>query len=104
VDRKDLLLEEATSKRELSPDEERKLKKAVDDGGTYLALVNSPGWKQLYEEYIQSEISQDRYLAARTEDLADIRAAQRALFHLLRFIALKIEGGKESYELLKNSK
>lgn len=101
MDRKELLLEEADSTRDISRVDEQRLRKAVDDGGAYLALVSSPGWKKLVEEYINKEISQDRYLTAPVNELADIRAAQRALINLLRFVSLKVEEGQKSFDMLR---
>lgn len=104
MDRKGLLLEEAASKRELTRGDEQKLKKAVEDGGIFLTLVSSPGWKKLVDEFINLRTSQERYLVAKAEDLADIRAAQRELFDLLRFVKNKIGDGQKSFEMLRDSK
>lgn len=101
MNRKELLLEEADSKRVLTREEEQKLRKAVDDGGAYLDMVNSRGWQKLLEEHINVELSQERYLTAKVEDLADIRAAQRALVNLLRFVNAKVEDGKKSLSRLR---
>jgi hypothetical protein len=103
VERRDLLMEEASQRRELTSEEEQKLRKAVDDGSLYLALTNSAGWKKLLEEYINIEVSQEKYLMAPTEKLADIRAAQLALIHLIQFIQLKVKAGQDSFNMLKES-
>jgi hypothetical protein len=105
MDRKDLLLEQTPTERELSQNEESRLKKAVDDGGIFLALVSSPGWKKLMNDFISGRLAQDRYLGAKTEDLADIRAAQKELIDLLQFVKRAVEEGEKSYKMLnKNSK
>jgi hypothetical protein len=105
MDRKDLLLEQTPTERELSQNEESRLKKAIDDGGIFLALVSSPGWKKLMNDFISGRLAQDRYLGAKTEDLADIRAAQKELIDLLQFVKRAVEEGEKSYKMLnKNSK
>ncbi len=104
MDRKDLLLNEAPSERELLPEEEQRLRRAADKGGIYLTLVSSPGWKNLLEEFLNPRLAQDRYFEAKTEDLADIRAAQKELIDLLRFVKNAIVEGEKSYKTLKNSK
>lgn len=104
MDRKDLLLEEAPADRELSQEEEHRLKQAADDGGIYLAMTSGPGWKKLVSDFINVRLAQDRYLGAKTEDLADIRAAQKELIDLLQFVKRAIEEGEKSYKMLKKSK
>ena len=100
MDRKELLLQD-TSTEELTSEQVSKLRKAAEDGGTYLGLTGTSGWKHLLENFINKQISQDRYLTAKNEDLADIRAAQRELFNMLSFINRKIEDGQKSYERLQ---
>lgn len=101
--RRDMILNDPKS-IELTIDEVSKLRKSREDGGMYLALTGSSGWKHLMENFINRRISQERYLMAKSEELTDIRAAQRELFDLLQFINKRIEDGLKAFELLKNSK
>jgi len=99
MDRKSLLLE-APSEPALDVEEEAKLRKATEDGGKYLTLVNSAGWKDLVENFINPRLSQDRYLTADKEDLSDVRAAQKELFLLLQYVAKKVDDGTKAYQKL----
>ena len=101
TDRKDLLLSEVPSDRELSQEEEQRLRKAADKGGMYLTLASSPGWRNLLEEFINIRLAQERYFEAKTEDLADIRAAQKELIDLLRFVKTAIADGEKAYRQLR---
>lgn len=100
MDRKDLLMND-TKSVELTTEQESKLRKSCDDGGMYLALVSSSGWKHLMENFINRRISQERYLMAKAEELTDIRAAQREIFDLLNFVNKKIEEGEKAFKMLK---
>lgn len=102
TDRKDLLLNTSEDYR-ITPEEEVKLRKAAEVGGMYLAMTNSPGWKDLLEKYLNRQISQEKYLEAPTENLADIRAAQKSLFDLLQFINKRIDDGEKAFKTLKKS-
>jgi len=104
MDRKDMLLEQAFVEGEKSPEAEQRLKKATDIGSMYLALTSTPGWKDLMTRFIDVRLSQDRYLDGKTEDLPDIRAAQRELIELLRFVKNEIATGTKSFKMLNNSK
>jgi hypothetical protein len=103
VERRDMIVND-TKPVELTAEEESKLRKAEQDGGSYLAMVNSPGWKDLLDKFINRRISQERYLTAKSEDLADTRAAQKELFDLLQFVNKRVEDGKKSFEKLHRSK
>lgn len=100
MERRDMILNGPKSV-ELTADEESRLRKSRDDGALYLALTSSAGWKHLVENFINKEISQNRYLIAKTEELADIRAAQRELFDLLSFVDSRIKAGQEAFERLR---
>lgn len=104
MDRKDLLLEEAPPTKTLSPDEEQRLRRAADKGSIYLALTSSPGWKDLLDEFINKRLAQERYFSAKTEELADVRAAQRELMDLLQFVKRQVTEGEKAYRMLKDSK
>ncbi|MEM2991147.1 MAG: hypothetical protein QXQ02_08210 [Halobacteria archaeon] len=99
MDRRDFIFADIQQEKQ----NEELLRKAIDEGGLYIELVNSAGWKALLEDYINKRLSQDRFLSAKTEELADIRAEQRELFGLLRFIQRKIDQGQRALEMLKNS-
>lgn len=101
MDRKDLLLE-ASLEPETSGEEVAKLRKAAEDGGKYLTMVNSAGWKDLVENFINPRLSQDRYLLSSKEDLADVRAAQKELFTLLQFVNKKVDEGTKAYQKLSH--
>lgn len=99
-----MLLENSSEADRLSTEEENKLRKAAEDGGGYLTMVNGAGWKKLVDTYISKRISQERYLMAANADLADIRAAQKELYELLHFVNRKIDEGQKAYAKLNNSK
>ena len=102
MDRKELLLESSEPKS-ITAEEEAKLKKAAEVGAMYLSMKDSPGWKDLMEKHISRQISQERYLEAANESLADIRAEQRALFNLLNFINKRVDEGEKAFKALKKS-
>ena len=100
MERKDLLLE-STEGAKMTPEDEKKLRKAAEVGSMYLSLVNSSGWKHLMETYISKQLSQDRYLNAKVDELADIRAAQKALFDFLHYVGRNVDDGQKAYERLQ---
>ncbi len=103
MERRDMILND-TKSAELTAEQESKLRKAVEIGGLYLALVNSPGWKDLLNQFINQRISQERYLTAKSEELADTRAAQKELFDLLQFVNKRVEDGQKAFEKLQKAK
>ena len=100
VDRKELLLESSDSEK-ITPEEENKLRKAAEIGSMYLSMVGSSAWKHLVETYINKRISQDRYLTAKRDDLADIQAAQKELFDFLHYVSSTIDAGEKAYKRLQ---
>jgi putative NIF3 family GTP cyclohydrolase 1 type 2 len=100
MDRRDLLLESSEGEQ-ITPEEETRLRKAAEIGGMYLGLTSHAGWKHAMSEYISKQISQDKYLTAKTEDLADVRAAQKALIDFLHFIKSNIDAGEKAYKRLQ---
>jgi len=102
MDRKELLLESSVHK-EITTEEEVKLRKAAEVGAMYLSMKDSPGWKDLMEKHINRQISQERYLEAPNDQLADIRAEQKSLFTLLNFIKNRIDEGDKAFKTLKKS-
>lgn len=104
MERKDMLLENSSKEDKISPEEEKKLRKAAEDGGGYLTMINGAGWKLLIDNFISKRISQERYLMAPGSDLADIRAAQKELYELLHFVKHAIDEGQKAYTKLHNSK
>ena len=103
VERRDMILND-TEPTALTVEQESKLRKVAEDGGSYLAMINSPGWKDLLDQFINRRISQERYLMAKSEELADTRAAQRELFDLLQFVNKRVEDGQKSFNKLHCSK
>ncbi len=101
MSRRDMILNE-TKPAELDGVDVSKLKKVREEGGIYLALIDSPGWKHLMANFLERQISQERYLTANVEELTDIRAEQRVLFNLLQFVNKKVENGSKAFETLKN--
>jgi hypothetical protein len=103
AERRDMIIND-TKSAELTAAEELKLRKVAEDGGSYLAMINGPGWKDLLDKFINRRISQERYLIAKSEDLADTRAAQKELFDLLQFVSKRVEDGQKAFERLHSSK
>ena len=81
-----------------------RLRVAMDKGNSFKALTEMPGWKKLMDDFITPQMSQNMYLSASREDLADVRAAQRKLGELLLFINDKIKNGQEAFEELQRRK
>ena len=100
VDRRDLILESSDGEK-MTPEEEVKLRKTAEIGSMYLSMVGSTGWKHMVETYINKQISQERYLTANADELADIRAAQKALFDFLHYVSSNIDAGEKAYKRLQ---
>lgn len=103
MERRDMIVNE-TESTELTEEQVSKLREVATIGGSYLALVNCPGWKDLLDKFINRRISQERYLMAKSTELSDTRAAQKELFDLLQFVNKRIEDGQKSFERLHSSK
>lgn len=99
VERRDMIMNDS-EKAELTAEQESKLREVATIGGSYLALVNSPGWKDLLNKFINQRISQERYLTAKSEELSDIRSAQKELFDLIQFVNKRVEDGQKAFEKL----
>ena len=96
LDRKALLLEE----KEKRPLEKEKTDKTLTEGGALMSMLDTFGWKIVYEEFIEPNTNESRWLSASKEELVDIRAEIRILKALLSFINVRIkEAGKLSAKL-----
>ncbi len=98
MDRKDLLLEEKEN-RALS--NTAKVEKDITTGGALQNMLDTFGWKILYEGFIQPNIEESRFLGAPREDLADIRAEMRILKELLKFVETRVKTANSLAEKIK---
>lgn len=91
--RRDLLLEAEHNK---PPEDKNKLASIIDEGMTLQNLIDSRGWKLLYDKYIRPNTLEDKWLDAPRETAEDIRIEVRVLRRLLQFIDKRIEAAKEA--------
>ena len=98
LSRKDLLLEEKES-RTLS--DKDKIEKTINQGGALQNMMDTFGWKLLYEGFIKPNIEETKFLKAPREDLADIRAEMRILKELLQFIEVRVNDANKLAEKIK---
>ena len=95
MDRKELLMAgEDKPVREVDP---KALAKDVEVGTALLGMRETYGWQLLYETYIKPKVDQNRFLTASSDELADTRAAMKALVDMLTFIDNSIEKGTKAY-------
>lgn len=87
MDRKELLLEERESR---TLDDKKKVEKIITEGGALRNMMDTFGWKLVYEGFIKPNIAEDRFLSAPREDLADIRAELRVLRRFMNFIETRV--------------
>jgi len=87
LDRKDLLLEEKTSR---TLEDKKKVEKIITEGGALRNMMDTFGWKIVYEGFIKPNIAEDKFLSSPREDLADIRAEIRVLRRLMNFIETRV--------------
>lgn len=98
MDRKELLLEEKT-KRVLS--NTAKVENDINTGGALRNMMDTFGWKILYEGFILPNIEESRFLGAPREDLADIRAEMRILKELMKFIETRVNDANKLADKIK---
>lgn len=85
--RRDFLLEER-DKKDL--EDLKKVDKVITEGGALQNMLDTFGWKLLYEGFIQPNIGETRFLESPREDLADVRAEMRVLRRMLKFIETRV--------------
>lgn len=100
TDRKTMLIESELPIRPSQEIDPKRLREMADEGGLYMSLTNTPGWKKLTKEYIEPHISMNRLLIAKPDTLADERAGVKELVNLLDFIKHKVEDGMKAFEKL----
>ena len=87
MDRKDLLLEEKASR---TLEDKKRVEKVITEGGALRSMMDTFGWKLVYEGFVKPNIAEDRFLSAPREDLADIRAELRVLRRFMNFIETRV--------------
>jgi hypothetical protein len=92
LNRKDLLLEEKDKKVLANKD---KVEKDINQGGALQNMMDTFGWKILYEGFIKPNIAEDKFLSASRENLADVRAEMRILKELMKFIETRVNSANE---------
>ena len=100
MNRRDLLLEESPE-ADIPVEEEHKLRKSVEEGSMYLALISTPGWKHLMKNWVDKHLATERFFTAPKEELSEVRAAQKELSDLLRYVAGQVEAGQRAFERLQ---
>ena len=108
MERKDLLLKGDTPERQVPQQSEEKLSELIDEGASYLNLIDSRGWKLLVKNFIDPRSSINRILATpggRSRDEATMGVAE--LIELMKYISGKIDEGKKAntqLETLRNQR
>jgi len=87
MDRKDLLLEEKASR---TLEDKKRVEKVITEGGALRSMMDTFGWKLVYEGFVKPNIAEDRFLNSPREDLADIRAELRVLRRFMNFIETRV--------------
>jgi hypothetical protein len=95
--RRDLLLEE----KEKRPIDKQKIDNVINEGGAIQNMLDTYGWKIVYEGFIEPSIAESRFLGASREDLADIRAEIRVLKQMLKFIETRVKNANIMVEKIK---
>jgi hypothetical protein len=98
MDRKELLLEEKDKRTLANTD---KVEEDINVGGALSNMLDTFGWKILYEKFIKPNIEEDKFFSASREDLADIRAEMRILKELLKFIEVRVNTATKLAEKIK---
>lgn len=96
LNRKDLLEE-----KEKRPVDKGKDDKALTEGGALSTMLETYGWKLLYEGFIKPNIDEVKFLEASREDLDDIRAEIRVLKRMLKFIDTRVIEASKVAEKIK---
>lgn len=98
MDRKSLLLEERESR---TLDDKEKVEKILTQGGALQNMLDTFGWKILYDGFIAPHIEESRFLGADRKDLEDVRAEIRILKALLQFIEIRVKEANKVAEKIK---
>ena len=98
MDRKTLLLEEKESRTLENKD---KVEKDINTGGALQNMLDTFGWKILYEGFISPNIAEERFLTSQREDLADVRAEIRVLKAMMQFIETRVKTANKLAEKIK---
>lgn len=97
IARRDLLLEE----KENRPIPKEKMDSIINEGGALQNMVDTFGWKLLYEGFILPNIEESRFLGASRDDLSDIRSEIRVLKQLLKFVEIRVKEANKMVEKIK---
>jgi hypothetical protein len=98
MDRKDLLLEERENR---TLEDKVKVEKDINTGGALQHMLDTFGWKIVYEGFIKPNIEEARFLSAKKEDLEDVRAEIRVLRELMKFIETRVQTANKLAEKIK---
>ena len=101
MDRKDMLLADAPE-RPKPQQSEQKLADSVDEGASYLGMLETRGWKLLVKNFIEPRSSLNRILAqsrGRERDAATEAVAE--LTELMKYIDGRIKDGRKANEDLE---
>lgn len=78
-----------------------KANEVITVGGAIQNMLDTYGWKLVYEGFITPNIEEARFLGASREDLADIRAEIRVLSQMLKFIETRVKNANKMVEKIK---
>lgn len=102
IERKDMLLAADSPERPKPAQSETKLAETLDEGASYLQLIDTRGWKLLVKNYIEPRSSLNRILAqpgGRQRDEAIAAVAE--LEELKKYINGRIADGKKANDELE---
>jgi hypothetical protein len=103
MERKDMLVGKAdVPQRQVPVESEQKLSESVDEGASYLNMMESRGWKLLVKNFINPRSSLNRILAqpgGRSRDEATSAVAE--LVELMKYINGRITDGQKDHEKLE---
>jgi len=97
LSRRDLLIEE----KEKRPIDKVKADSVINEGGAIQNMLDTYGWKLLYEGFILPNIEESRFLGASREDLSDIRSEIRVLKQMLKFVETRVKEANKMVEKIK---
>ena len=103
MDRKDLLMKGDVPGRQVPQQSEQKLSELIDEGASYLNLLETRGWKLLVKNFLDPKSSLSRILAqpgGRARDEATAAVAE--LVELTKYINGKIDEGKKANTQLES--
>jgi len=95
MDRKSLLAQ--VDAQDKPPLDEKKLVELVEEAAMLTSLKESRGWKLVYDQYIKSRISIDRYLSTKSRQQRDeVWGAMTDIDGLMKFIDGRITNGEKA--------